>query len=93
MYTHKHTHRQPGEQDLPANVFQLAWMHRHTHTLSHPSLREQMEKTDEGARSTKQGHFWILFGLEGKDGRIFYCLCLELNRELSFTALFVHVSL
>lgn len=40
--THTNTHRQPGEQDLPVNVSQLAWMHTHsynthahTHTRTH----------------------------------------------------------
>lgn len=30
-----HLWRQPGEQDLPVNVIQLAWTHTHTHTETH----------------------------------------------------------
>lgn len=115
--TKRHTltciHRQPGERDLPVNVFSRpGHAHTHTHTITltptykhrrtHALIlhkerrRRQRWLMDEGAqslRSTKQGHFWTLFGLEWRDGRIFYCLCLEYNRELSFTALFVNVSL
>lgn len=32
---HTRTHRQPGERDLPVNVFQLAWTHTQTCTQTH----------------------------------------------------------
>lgn len=52
-----------------------------------------MKRCTRAGGAQKQGHFWILSGLEGIDGRIFYCHCSEYNRELSFTALFVNISL
>lgn len=84
--TKRHTltciHRQPGERDLPVNVFSRpGHAHTHTHTITltptykhrrtHALIlhkerrRRQRWLMDEGAqslRSTKQGHFWILFG-------------------------------
>ncbi len=70
--------------------------HTHVHKRTHTHTLSSVVRREDGAQSlwsTKQGHFWILFGLEGIDGRICYCHCLEYNRELSFTALFVNVSL
>lgn len=69
-WTRAHTH---------THTITLTPTHRHRRThaliLHKERRRRQRRLMDEGAqslRSTKQGHFWILFGLERRDGRIFF---------------------
>lgn len=65
--TDTHKHRQPGERDLPVNVFQLAWTQTHshthtdalTHTLSSVTRREDEEELVEHKTGSLLDPLWV----------------------------------